>query len=92
MNPLGPRSKHLLEQFIAFNLEVQAKLEQFRRDLERAGMSRTEAWETSQRLEERILGPVFDFTENALPVEEKVDELIRARLRELDALREPPED
>ena len=86
MAPIGPRSSHLLEQYIAFQLEVAAKVKDFQRNLMDMGWPEAEAWAQAQKLEERIMGPVLDYTEKALPVEEKVDELIRRRLEELDRM------
>jgi hypothetical protein len=86
MPPLGPRERHVLDQYMALHLEVQSKLKQFERDLVEAGYTKGEAWELARRLGERILGPAMDVAEKARYVAEKTDEIIRERLRELDAL------
>jgi hypothetical protein len=83
MSRLGPRTTHLLDQYIAFTLEVNAKVKDFQANLIAMGWPEAEAWAQAQRLEERIMTPVMDYTEKALPVEEKIDELIAQRLEEL---------
>jgi hypothetical protein len=86
MPPLGPRERHVLDQYMALHLEVQSKLKQFERDLTQSGYTEDQAWELARRLEERILGPAMDVAEKARYVAEKTDEIIRERLKELDAL------
>lgn len=80
---LGPRSRHLLDQLMAFNLEVQGKLRQFNRDLVELGYTDAEAWAIARTLEERLLGPVVDHAARELPLLEDVDAAIRNRLEEL---------
>lgn len=80
---IGPRQRHLLDQTMAFHLEVQGKLKQFERDLIELGYSKPEAWALARNLEERILGPVLDHASRTLPLEQTVDEAIRRRLEEL---------
>ena len=84
MTPLGPRSRHLLDQVMAFNLEVQGKLRRFEEDLQAIGYDRTEAWAIARALEARLLGPVVDDAARALPAAEDIDAAIRNRLEELN--------
>lgn len=80
---LGPNQRHLLDQLMAFNLEVQGKLRTFQDDLVRMGYSEPEAWSIARSLEERILGPVVDGASRALPVEETLDAIIARKLEEM---------
>ncbi len=80
---IGPRTRHLLDQYMAFQLELQGKLRQFELDLIEIGYVKPEAWAIARSLEERLLGPITDYASRALPVEESVDETIRQRLEEL---------
>jgi len=50
---------HKLEQFLAYCLEVQGSLKGHYDRLVEAGWKPAEAWALTQRVEERILGPVF---------------------------------
>jgi hypothetical protein len=81
---MGSRERHPLDQVIAFNLEVQAKLRSFERDLRGMGYGHNEAWAIARALQDRILGPVLDNATRALPAAATVDEIIRQRLEELN--------
>lgn len=64
MAEAGPLATHNLDQWLAHCLEVQSRLKGHYDELLEAGWKPAEAWAMTQRLEERILGPVFGaFTE-----------------------------
>ena len=80
---MGPRERHLLDEIVAFNLELQGKLHAHENDLRAIGYSAAEAWSLARGLEERILGPVLNHASRTLPLEQTVDEVIARRLEEL---------
>jgi hypothetical protein len=60
----GPLADKKLELFLAHCLEVQGRLKGHYESLLEVGWKPAEAWAWTQRIEERILGPVVEnFTE-----------------------------
>lgn len=76
MAPISPRSQHLLDQYMALTLDVQARLASHKTALVASGWAEPEAWALCQSVEERILGPVMDMTSTALKIEEALEGLV----------------
>lgn len=87
MTPISPRSQHLLDQYMALTLDVQARLVTHRASLLRAGWSEAEAWALCQSVEQRILGPAMDMTSTALRIEEALETLVDRLVAEARAQR-----
>jgi hypothetical protein len=76
MTPISPRSQHLLDQYMALTLDVQARLARHKASLIEAGWHDSEAWALCQDVEERILGPAMDLTTTGLQVEDLLQEMV----------------
>ena len=76
MTPISPRSQHLLSQYMALTLDVQARLASHKASLLEAGWTEPEAWALCQSVEQRILGPAMDMTATALKIEEALEGLV----------------
>lgn len=76
MTPTSPRSQHLLDQYMALTLDVQARLASHKASLMESGWHPSEAWALCQSVEQRILGPAMDMTSTALKIEEALEEMV----------------
>lgn len=56
----NPLSTHLLDQYLAFSLELHIRLLGYRNSLVEVGWNEAEAWAMTQKVEERLLGPLLD--------------------------------
>lgn len=82
---LRPRLTHHLDQLLALNLDVQARLKGHERSLIAAGWSKAEAWALCQRVEERILGPAMDLAESVERLEEHLEEIRKGAETRMEA-------
>lgn len=69
---------HALDQYLAFSLDVQARLQSHREDLISSGWSEVEAWALCQRVEERLLGPAMDLAASADRIELELRKVVES--------------
>lgn len=74
---LSPLRDHLLDQFLALTLDVQARLKGHRDALIATGWTEAEAWALCQRIEERILSPGMDLAERAARMDHELRKAVR---------------
>jgi len=86
--PLGPRSQHLLDQYLAYALEVYARLEPFHERLVDAGYSEKRADQAVSDMADRLLGPVEDFTKAAAKTEEEIERMVARRWEAMEEERQ----
>ena len=63
---LDPKTIHMLDQITGLTGEVAQQVAAYKKKLIAEGMTEVEAWALAQRLEERLMGPVFDDAEDLL--------------------------
>ncbi len=81
MAPLNPRTSHALDQFMALNYEVQARLKGHHDALVKAGWHPAEAWALCQQVEARILGPAMEVAREELAIGDRVAAAVEEEIR-----------
>lgn len=74
--PISPRAQHLLDQYMALTLEVQARLASHKQSLVEAGWHDSEAWALCREVEDRILGAPMEMAETAIQLETELQKLV----------------